>query len=238
MKNAETKNLSLSIKSVTDEGKFVGILSVYDIVDRQNDVIEKGAFAKSIAESGSKLPLRYEHIETIGTLELKDTDTELIVAGEVCMDLNADGSPQVPKAIEALALMKMGAVNGLSIDYQSFPDKTRYENGIRYLKEVRLYGGSVVTFPANQAATILSVKAGRTISTATGDSIREAIRILEALLDPEAAGTSPDEGKAAGTETAGAAQQGSAEPEPQAAAIHSLLKQSIRERSVLWTPKN
>ena len=52
-KSYESKSLSLKIEDV-DEGsrKVVGYLSAFDTLDSDNDIIRKGAFAKSIKERG------------------------------------------------------------------------------------------------------------------------------------------------------------------------------------------
>ena len=79
-------------------------------------------------------------------------------------------------------------------------------------------------------------KAGRTISTATASKLKEIMKICQALLGEEAAGTSqPDEGKqAADTTAAGAAAQYSGEPDSHGE-HHSALKilGEVKEK-ILW----
>ncbi len=82
---------------------------------------------------------------------LKEDDTGLYVEGALLKDA-------VRQAAESYALMKAGAVSGLSIGYyvraSSFDEKT----GIRTLQKVDLVEISLVTFPANDEARIDAVK--------------------------------------------------------------------------------
>jgi hypothetical protein len=84
----------------------------------------------------------------IGTLTLLDTPTALKVKGQLLMDL--------PDAKKAYILIKAKVIKGLSIGYDTIKDSV--ENGVRLLKEVRLWEGSIVTFPMNEMAMITSVK--------------------------------------------------------------------------------
>ena len=65
----------------------------------------------------------------------------------------------LPAAKNAYLLIKARIVRGLSIGFDSVKDSV--EDGVRLLKEIRLWEGSIVTFPMNEAAIITSVKARR-----------------------------------------------------------------------------
>lgn len=144
----QTKDFAVTIKSVSDEGTFTGILSVYDVVDLGNDSISEGAFSKTLQESGGSIPCLWQHRDPIGMLEVRDTGAELEVKGRLVMDLQL--------AKDALALMKAGVVHGLSIGYKVI--KHKMEKGVRILKELALYEGSIVTFPMLPLAQITGVK--------------------------------------------------------------------------------
>jgi len=62
----------------------------------------------------------------------------------------------LPEAQKAYLLVKAGIVKGLSIGFEAVKDSV--EAGIRYLSEIKLYEGSIVTFPMNEMALITSVK--------------------------------------------------------------------------------
>lgn len=148
------QNVTIEIKGLTDEGYFEGMLSPYGNVDQGGDVVERGAYTKTIQDQGSTRPLLWQHKSDcpIGQIELVDTPEGLTVKGQLLMDL--------PEAKKAHLLMKARIVKGLSIGFSTVKDSI--ENGVRRLKELKLFEGSVVTFPMNSAALITSVKGHET----------------------------------------------------------------------------
>lgn len=145
----EKKSFELRIKEVSDEGLVEGYLSVFGVVDLQNDKIIKGAFKQSLAEK-KKFPLLWQHdfSTPIGIFTGREDDTGLFITAELNMN--------TVKGREAQALLKQGAISGLSIGYQ--PVVASYEGDVRILKQVDLWEGSVVTFPANPKAVVTCVK--------------------------------------------------------------------------------
>lgn len=145
--------LRLEIKDITAEGSFEGMLSPYGNLDGTGDIVEAGAFTKTLKERGNKVPLLWQHQPAlpIGELALEDRADGLWCKGQLLM---ADTVAQ-----RAYLFIKARIVKGLSIGFESVKDAI--ENGVRHLKEIKLYEGSIVTFPANEAALIASVK-GRT----------------------------------------------------------------------------
>src|SRR4051812_14331745 len=142
-------NLPMEIKEISADGSFTGLLSVYNIVDLGKDLIEPGAFTKTIVEHGNEVPMLWQHKPDvpIGTLTLTDGPDALHVKGQLLMDL--------PEAKKAYLLIKARIVRGLSIGFDTV--KQVLDGGIRRLKELRLYEGSIVTFPMNESALITSV---------------------------------------------------------------------------------
>ncbi len=184
-----TKQLDVKfdIKEISsDEGTFVGFASVYNVEDLGGDIVEKGAFTRTINARPS-VPILWLHKEPIGLGTLEDSDHGLIIRGKLTM--------AVQQAKEALALMKDGAVKGLSIGYSSVKDDVK--SGVRHLREVKLWEVSVVAVPMLPDAQIAIVKElpteskeGRTTSKATRARLeavlaghRAAIEELQALLD-------------------------------------------------------
>lgn len=159
------------VKSLDDEGVFSGYGSVFDVEDLGGDVVAKGAFTASLAEhsgKGSMPALLWQHDpdKPIGVYtEMKEDDHGLWVEGKLCLE-SALGR-------EAHALLKMGALSGLSIGY--WPRKWVWDDDamVRTLTEIELWETSMVTFPMNPAARIESIKALDDIST-----VRDAERFL------------------------------------------------------------
>jgi HK97 family phage prohead protease len=170
------------VKAIQQDGTFEGFGSVFGNVDSYKEVVAPGAFAESLASwktSGRLPPVLWQHRsgEPIGPyLEMEERPVGLWVKGQLLVD-------DVQKAKEAHALMKAKAVNGLSIGFVTREDSYDRVTGIRTLKKVDLWEVSVVTFPANPAAQISSVKSAidavQTLSEAE-DFLRDVGRLSKA----------------------------------------------------------
>lgn len=153
----ETKSFDFDIKSVDESGTFSGYGSVFGNVDGGNEIVVKGAFSESLAvraAKGRKLPILWQHRsgEPIGVYEsVKEDDRGLLMTGRLLIN-------DVQRAKEAYALLKAGAVNGLSIGYGVLDDAIDSKTRVRYLKKLQLEETSIVTFPMNDAARIEVVK--------------------------------------------------------------------------------
>lgn len=154
----KTHAFAFEVKSLDDVGTFEGYGSVFGNVDGGRDVVVKGAFTRSLQERaaiGRKLPILWQHRsgEPIGVYEdVKEDDHGLWMKGRL---LVAD----VQRAKEAHALMKAGAVTGMSIGYRTVKDRLDSKTGVTYLEELGLEETSVVTFPMNDIARVAAVKA-------------------------------------------------------------------------------
>tara|TARA_A100000172_G_C3034500_1_gene107967 strand:+ start:102 stop:752 length:651 start_codon:yes stop_codon:yes gene_type:complete len=139
-----------------DDGTFEGYGSVFNNKDLGNDVIRKGAFLKSISEKKpNQIKLLYQHKtdEPIGVIDSIEEDNKgLKIKGRLAMGTQ--------KGREVFELMKMGALDAMSIGYRLQPDGYKYDdkNKRRVIKEVDLMEISMVTFPMNPKAKITKVK--------------------------------------------------------------------------------
>ena len=148
------KDIKLQIKAVTDHGQFEGYASTFGNEDLGGDIVAQGAFTKTISENKT-VPILWGHStrEVIGVnKEFSEDSKGLFVKGQLILD--------VQRARETHALMKEGAVKGLSIGYDPVVvDYSRMEKeNIRILKEVKLWEYSVTPFPMNPEATVTQVK--------------------------------------------------------------------------------
>lgn len=145
------------VKAVKEDGVFEGFGSVFGNVDSYKEIVAPGAFAESLAawkSAGRLPPVLWQHRsgEPIGPyLEMEEQPVGLWVKGQLLVE-------DVQRAKEARALMKAKAVNGLSIGFVTREDSFDRVTGIRTLKKIDLWEVSVVTFPANPAAQISSIK--------------------------------------------------------------------------------
>jgi HK97 family phage prohead protease len=147
----ERKAFALEVKDLNDAGVFVGLASVYGNVDLQGDIVDPGAFTKSIAERGADVPILWQHDQTepIGLGTLSDSADGLLIKGHLDLD--------TPQGARAYSALKKGYVKGLSIGYDVV--KQKFDKGSRHLIDLKLYEVSTVTFPANEAANVVAVKA-------------------------------------------------------------------------------
>lgn len=166
-----TKAVALELKATGEDGTIEGYGSVFGVVDDWDDVVAKGAFTASLADhkaAGTMPALLWQHEadEPIGVwTEMVEDAKGLRVKGKLCLD--------TARGKEAYALLKMGAINGLSIGFCTVPGTSRYnDDGVRVVTQVDLWEVSLVTFQANKAATVTNVKAAPDDMAAPKDAER------------------------------------------------------------------
>lgn len=159
----------MEIKNLRADGRFAGYASVFDVVDSQRDRMRAGAFKRSLGGRKTPVKLLWQHQweNPIGVIEqLFEDKRGLYIEGRLLME--------VEKAREAYALLKAGALKGLSIGYQSKQSRRDPDSGVRDLLEVDLWEVSIVTLPANADATVTVVKHG-VPDAASIDRLRAAL---------------------------------------------------------------
>lgn len=200
---AEIKALSDEDNVLQGEGYFEGYASVFNNVDLGSDVMEKGAFTKSLRRRGTKgVKMLYQHDQKqpIGVYKsIKEDGDGLYVKGQLAMGTQ--------KGKETFELMKMGAIDGLSIGYRVGEKGYHYDDKRkrRYLKEVDLMEISAVTFPMNPRARIQAVKSDRTVREweeilrEAGDLSRSEAKIAAAALAKSLGQRDADDAKLLGS---------------------------------------
>ena len=148
------KALPLELKSAPGEdGVFEGYASVFGVVDQGLDVVERGAFAKTIGTRKVKMLWQHDTAQPIGVWEsIAEDDRGLFVKGRLISD--------VEKGREAMALLKAGAIDSMSIGYRTIEAEASTANGrgVRKLTEIDLFEISLVTFPMLPDAKVTDVK--------------------------------------------------------------------------------
>lgn len=159
-KACERKYVDLVLGDVEADGTFSGYASLFGRVDLGKDVVERGAFAKSLrarGASGIRMLFQHDPNEPIGVwTEVKEDERGLFVRGRLTKD--------VGRARDVLNLMRGGALDGLSIGFHAVRAKRDPVSGIRRIIEADLWEISVVTFPMLPEARVETVK-GRRLPT-------------------------------------------------------------------------
>ena len=149
------------------EMRFKGYGAVFGNVDSYGDVIEEGAFTKTLkaAQKSGNFPamllqhggwgMTSEDYMPVGVWDQLSEDSKGLLSEGVLADIQ--------RGKEAYTLMKMKprpAITGLSIGYipKKYTVGTKPEEPRRLLHEVELVEISLVTFPANGKARITNVK--------------------------------------------------------------------------------
>lgn len=200
---------TLSIKAAgpddgTDEGQFVGYASVFGNKDSYGDIVDPGAFTRTLADWSTKgqIPVMWGHdmhdaFATIGGVTAVEEDERGL---KVTCQLDQDN----PTAAQVYRLLKGRRVNTMSFAY-TVRDAEKKDDGY-HLKDLDLHEVSVVHVPANPSAEILSVKqhaehvadavkAGRVLSSKNENALREARdsidSVLASLADDDTAKSAP-----------------------------------------------
>jgi HK97 family phage prohead protease len=129
---------------------FEGYLSTFGTVDRGNDVVVKGAFIESLKVHKPSLFWSHNPEQPIGVFdELREDDKGLFVKGRMPKDDAFVRDRMMPQ-------MKIGSIKSMSIGFgiEDWATDTEMVDGVRFLKKVTLWEGSLVTIPMNPEATI------------------------------------------------------------------------------------
>lgn len=178
--------------SVVDmnERTFKGYASTFGNVDEVGDIIEAGAFSKSIMERGpngtKQIKVLWQHNEPLGMpIHMEEDSKGLYVEGKISKTRLGD---------EALELMRDGVVDRMSIGFSIPSGKAVWDDNmqVRRIKEVKLFEFSPVTFPANEMAVITGVKnlqhirqlaSGGKLSEEELKALADILPELQALID-------------------------------------------------------
>ncbi len=161
------------------DGEFEGYASLWRVPDLGKDAVEPGAFRDSLARRGAggvRMLWQHDPHEPIGRwLSLVEDAHGLKVRGRLNL--------AVARARDIHALMRDGAIDGLSIGFRTLKARSDRRSGLRHLLSVDLWEISLVTFPLLPQARVSAVKGvapdeGRRLIGA----IRRAARSLHATL--------------------------------------------------------
>lgn len=152
MKDFIIKNIDVKEKDIDETtGEFEGFASKFGMPDAVDDVIEKGAFTRTLANKGAQRPLLWQHnpSDPIGKGIHEETNEGLRIIGKCNMG--------VQKGREGIALLKAKDINGLSIGF-NIERKDDADDGKRFIKEINLWETSIATFQCLEPAQVDEVR--------------------------------------------------------------------------------
>jgi HK97 family phage prohead protease len=144
-----------------DDGSIEGMAWPFNQADRVGDMISKGAF------TGTSLPLPmlfgHDQNDPVGIWEIATEEDEgLRLKGRLLVD-------EVVRAREVRALVRSGAVRGISIGFRT-KKADRRKGGGRTISQLELLEASLVVIPMHPGARVTAAK-----------SAVQALRLAETL---------------------------------------------------------
>ncbi len=134
-----------------EDATIAGYASLFNEVDQGGDLVRPGAYGaslKHLKDAGTSVKLLWQHDprEPIGVWdEVREDKKGLFVKGRLLTETQ--------RGREAAALIRAGAIDGLSIGYRTVK-ADRDAKGRRQLAELELWEVSLVTFPMLPEARI------------------------------------------------------------------------------------
>ncbi|WP_083567061.1 HK97 family phage prohead protease [Hyphomicrobium sp. CS1GBMeth3] len=150
----EVKFISLDFKEAEGDGAFEGYASLFNREDLGRDIVLPGAFRESLDRRGAngiKLLFQHDAHQPIGVWTTLEEDSRGLYARGRLMR-------EVTRARELMALMRAGALDGLSIGFRTVKARRDRATGVRRLEKIDLWEISVVTFPLLPEARITATK--------------------------------------------------------------------------------
>jgi uncharacterized protein len=139
---------------IEDDGTVEGYASLFGEIDAARDMVMPGAFARTLKSRGiRRVPMLFQHdpAEPVGVwLELTEDFRGLRARGKLI--------PDVARARELSALIRAGALDGLSIGFRTVKGRIDPATRVRKLIDVDLWEISIVTFPLLSGARVRAVK--------------------------------------------------------------------------------
>ena len=151
--------------------RIEGYASLFGVVDLARDMVEPGAFARSLAKRGAagiRMLFQHDPAEPVGAwTSIREDANGLYVEGRL--------TPGVQRSRELAILIGAGALDGLSIGFRTARAATEPRSRVRRILEADLWEISIVTFPMLPGARI------RAPQPASGEPARGAAALAARL---------------------------------------------------------
>lgn len=174
------KQFSFEVAEIKEEdsdkgqvGIIEGYASTFGNIDLGGDVIENGAFAKTIKEKNGRWPLLLDHdprkhvgwnTEAVEDKKGLKTKSEIILITEEARNRYALSK----RAAE------IGTKMGISIGFNLVKWEFDKEGGVRRIKELKMWEQSLVAFPMNPKAAVTAAK-----GTLSDEQLEKVLNMLK-----------------------------------------------------------
>jgi HK97 family phage prohead protease len=192
---ATSLGVTFAVKSIDQKARrFAGLASTWDL-DLGNDVIHKGAFAKTLNDWRGAKRRTVHLLDSHKRESVDDVLGKMVAAQETDAGLEAEFEMRdTQNAHDALKAIEGGFIDGLSIGYQPIAfehEKSNSGKTIRHLKEIKLHEISLVVSPMNEGARVDPSSVKSLIDAAKAGQLTDEQKAeLLALLQPAA--TTPE----------------------------------------------
>jgi HK97 family phage prohead protease len=201
MENLKFKSFEIAETKADESGNLFisGYGAIFGNVDSYGDVIEKGAFEKTLTERAGRIAFCYQHDiwNPIGKIEKIGEDEKGLFVNVKISAAEKDIQTKI----------KEGILKEMSIGYQSIQSERRemgMQNEVNFLKEIKLIEVSLVTVAANPLAVIEKMKSeektdyitkefDRILAIVRNEAINYEIQKLKSLVLSAAPAQEPQE---------------------------------------------
>ena len=138
-----------------DKGVIKGYASMFNNVDSDNDVITKGAYAKTLQENSDRIAFLYQHNmqQPIGKpLSMKEDDKGLYIEAKI-------SNSSLGKDVKTM--VSEGILKEFSVGF--IPIKEEVVGNYNHIKEIKLFEFSLVTLAANPMAQVTEYKGTKSV---------------------------------------------------------------------------
>lgn len=148
------KNIQSAVSDIdSQKRKVCGYLSAFGNVDRDGDMMMRGAFAKTIQERKEMLYFLNQH-----NWKMPLAKFQLIQEDEKGLYFETQAIPDTTYGNDVIKLYEAGILNQHSIGYEVMGSRYDVDSKVNYLTEVKLYEGSCVTMGANPETPFVGMK--------------------------------------------------------------------------------
>jgi HK97 family phage prohead protease len=154
MKNLEYKYITGAVEDIDTTKRVVtGYLSRFGNTDLDKDIMDKGAFDKTLSERKNQIYFLNQHnwSQPHGKFAVLEVD-------EYGLKFESNQLPDTTYSNDALKLYEAGIVKEHSVGFLTLKSEYNRDTDLRVIKEVKLYEGSNVTLGANPDAIFTGLK--------------------------------------------------------------------------------